>query len=414
MVTPRKPESAFPSRRWEAGLVAVAIAGLLFSEFWLGVLHPHGWAADFKIYYTALSAAQNGRSPYFPYLIGVSFVYHPFALTLVSLFGHLGRLPASVVWAVLNGSGYAISLWMALRLGPEMPPSRRGLVIVLFAAFAPFWEMLHIGQINGMVLACLLGSLYLAERESAVLAGVALALAIALKSSPLVFVAWFLAARQWKVGCAALVALVVLSLIAWTQFGTSVLRDYLTVLSRVGAETHPDFYNESLSAFTIRALSVMNMRGIEATAAMAQKLLAAALIAGTLLLTVRFAGTDKQQRVRLFALLSAVMTVASPLVWYHHNVFLVLPLMVLLAAPVDHPGTFRTGAGAYVLIQMERLVEEFTRAVSFDDTAPSAHTAAGLPVLIAQTFLIAVLAAITLRAALPALLQLRQDSIALR
>jgi len=178
-----------------------------------------------------------------------------------------------------------------------------------------------------------------------------------------------------------------------------VLRDYVTVLSRVGSETHPGFYNQSHAAFVIRELLALNMPGNELRGALAQKLLVAVMIGGVLLLTY-FAGDDRDQRVRLFALLTAVMTIASPLVWYHHNVFLMLSLVVLLAASPDQAGYFRAGAVAYLLIQSERLVEKYAVALLHGSAVPEAHIMAGLPVLIGQGLLIAVLSATAMRVAI--------------
>ena len=379
-----------------AALVLIALALAIYAEVWLGVIHPHGWADDFNIYYTALESAQAGHSPYFPYIIGISFVYHPFALTLVSLFGLLGRFPASILWAALNVVGYALSLWMSLKLVGDVPEERRWLIIALFAIFAPMWEMLHIGQINGIVLACLIGSLYLSEQDRPILAGIVLALAIVLKSSPLVFVLWFLAVRRWKVAVAALAMFGVFSLIAWGQFGTGVVRDYFAVLARLGTETHPDFYNQSLPAIAIRVLWTFGIKGIETSAALMQKLGMTLLIGMTLGLTAAAPLSNQRLRVWLFALLGSIMTVASPLVWYHHNMFLMLPLVILLVWPVVESWQFWAGIVIYFLIQAERLIEEYAPQVPYDYTAPDKHLMgtqafAGLPVLIAQGVLIIVI-----------------------
>src|SRR5574341_1557262 len=204
-----------------AALLVIYVALGLYAEYWLAILQPHPWADDFNIYYRALSSAQAGQSPYFPYIIGVSYVYHPFALTLVSLVALIGQLPASFVWAVLNVAGYGLALHLAMALLDCSPPQRtpRSLapILALLVAFAPFWEMVHIGQINGIVLACVVLALYWSETQRPVLAGIALALAIVLKSSPGVLLLYFVIMGHWRAAVSALAAFAVFSAIAWAQ-----------------------------------------------------------------------------------------------------------------------------------------------------------------------------------------------------
>lgn len=396
-----------PSPRIGALLVAALVLYValgIYAEYWLAVIQPHPWADDFNIYYRALESAQAGASPYLPYIIGVSFVYHPFALTLVSVVGVLGRVPASLVWAALNTSGYALSAWLGWRLleGPSMQRARWLAVLVLIGAFAPFWEMVHIGQINGIVLACLLLALHWAETERPIPAGIALALAIVLKSSPLVLLLYFLVTRRWQVVISALVAFAGLSLIAWAQFGTQVVADYFAVLGRLGAETHPDFYNHSLTALAMRIAAARGIAAPEAALASIHRLGLTLLIGAALGIGLTLPRADRRGRVWLFGLLLALMTVASPLVWYHHNVFLLLPALALLA---DGAGTadrdvplsgwmFWFGVGLLLLIQSERLFEQVFPAMPYEISGPDRYLAgrlaiSGLPVLIAQGALIA-------------------------
>lgn len=385
-------------RGWIGPFVLVAIAAALgiFSEVWLGVIDPHEWASDFNIYHDALLSAGKSRSPYLPYVIGSSFLYHPFALTLVGPIAKLGRFPASIVWALVNLAGYAGALWMSLALVGGVSRQRTAWILALFAVFAPMWEMFHIGQINGIVLACVIGSLYLSESERPILAGASLALAIVLKSSPLVFVLWFAALRQWRLVVAALSFLALLSLIAWGQFGTLVMRDYFVVVSRLGAETFPDFYNQSFSAVALRGLWVLGVRGIEPHVALTQRGSAMFLLVLVLVLSAAAPPADRRLRLWWFALVSAITTLASPLVWYHHNVFLVLPLLVLFAAG-ESSWPLVAGVVAYFLIQAERLIEQYAPPVPYDYAGPSIRfmgqqAFAGLPVLIAHALLLAAMA----------------------
>lgn len=65
--------------------------------------------------------------------------------------------------------------------------------------------------------------------------------------------------------------------------------------------------------------------------------------------------TNQMQRVWLFNLVLVLMVTFSPLLWYHHTVFLLLPYAVLLFAS---PGPYRLmGLIALGLVQSQRSFE---------------------------------------------------------
>jgi len=63
----------------------------------------------------------------------------------------------------------------------------------------------------------------------------------------------------------------------------------------------------------------------------------------------------------LFAAMNMLMVVFSPLVWYHHSIFLLLPLVLLL---FHRSGAYwAAGMGLLLIIQAERLIEHMTGPV---------------------------------------------------
>jgi hypothetical protein len=237
------------------------------------------------------------------------------------------------------------------------------------------------------------GSLYLSEADRPILAGLALAAAIAFKSSPVILLLWFLAGGRWRVAVSALAGFALLTLIGWVQFGPAVTHDYFGVLTRLGTETHPDFYNQSFPALTLRVLARAGVSGADTSIASMHKLGGVLLIGFVLGLTAAAPRRDARLRVALYGLLLAVMTVASPLVWYHHNVFLILPLIVLLAQEEPPNWVFIAGIAVYFLLQSERLFEQIMPALPYEYVSPEKQLSgrqalAGLPVLVAQGLLL--------------------------
>ena len=95
-----------------------------------------------------------------PYKIGLSFIYHPFALTWVSLFDWNSVRTAAILWMTAGALAWIAALVLALRLlfgcgsPPGVPRPRKVwvyLAIFLMLTFAPLGESIHVGQINGFV-----------------------------------------------------------------------------------------------------------------------------------------------------------------------------------------------------------------------------------------------------------------------
>ena len=88
----------------------------LYSELWLLRETAGRTADDFGIYYQAYLRAHAGENPYLPYKIGLSFIYHPFALTWVSLFDWNGVRLAAILWMAAGTLAWIAALVVAMRL----------------------------------------------------------------------------------------------------------------------------------------------------------------------------------------------------------------------------------------------------------------------------------------------------------
>ena len=71
-------------------------------------------------------------------------------------------------------------------------------MLLSFLFLAPFIESVAIGQVNAFALLSILASFYLSERGRDWLAGSAVALAIALRTTPVLVLIYFLRARKPK------------------------------------------------------------------------------------------------------------------------------------------------------------------------------------------------------------------------
>jgi hypothetical protein len=362
-----------------AALAAYLAAGV-FAEYWLGTLKSTGLGQDFYIYYQAYREAQDGGNPYVPYKIGQSFIYHPSALTFVSPFvvTEKGPLPY-IIWSVLSTVAWIAAIIVTLRVSRDDGLNGRtvSLILFLFLGFAPFFENLHVGQIDSFVVLFLCLSLHWAEHRRDTLAGLVLALAILLKLTPLLFLAYFAALRRYRVAVTAILALFLLNVVTVIQFSPRVLVQFWDTLPQLLAEVHPSPYNQSFLSIAFQALRRWELTKLDRAIALAHRVVMAVLLSSALAagLFLNEEAQDRPLRRALYNLLLAAMVFSSSLVWYHHYLFLLLPLVALILDRT--PWHTYVSLGVLALVQMERLFEH-------------AYVFVGLPGLLAQAALLGI------------------------
>jgi hypothetical protein len=318
--------------------------------------------ADFHIYYDAFMKATNGKNPYLPYNIGNGFVYHPFSLSFFSLFTWQGKPLATFYWIAASILAWVFVLWLAFTfvqkgLGKHISKSAKREFLwtsVIFLGFAPFLETIHIGQINVFVILALCLMFFFSEKKKLLLAGFFLAVAIVFKTSPVIFVFYYLIQRKFKILFSCAIFLLILSIIASGQFSINVLLDFLGVLPKLGMEIQSSSYNQSVLSLASTAFHKFGFSDVDSLLILCHKILLFVFLCAVSLSSLVRSSTEFTRLLEL-ALLLALMTIFSPLVWYHHSVFLIIPLLLLLLNPNRLYAVF--GIGILFTIQFERLFE---------------------------------------------------------
>ena len=239
----------------------LAIFGLL----WLMSITAHLYCTDFMIYYHALEKAMIGANPYEPYSVGSSFINHPLVLVLLRVIyfqNHL--LQTQILWSSLNITAWIVSVISCnmflgvLHNGDSNDSfiiSQDAYLILLFMLFGPFIETIAIGQINIFATLFIILSLFLSERNKDSVAGLFLGLAIAIKTSPLILLLYFLYIRRFKVVCLTITQLIIFDIIPALKFNIKVIDQFVLILPRLSNEIHPTGYNESLISIFYQLLS---------------------------------------------------------------------------------------------------------------------------------------------------------------
>ena len=272
---------------------------------------------DFRIYHQAAEAALAGFSPYYPYVVGSSFLYHPAFLLLVAPFTVLDPLAAALLWMLISiGLYYATWRMLAARL--TLPKRYKFFLFAMLAVSSGAAETFWMGQVNALVVFLITFCvLYVAERP--VMAGAALAVAIVAKTSPVIFILYLLASRRWSAAVWTVIVLAALTLLSGLLLGWPLLADFVSVSTQLTGMPAAEHVNLAL------ALRLANFGVPVGLAVWIQRGIAGVLILSGLISVYR-------GRAPLLAF-SAVLTgmvMASPLLWGHHTV-LAMSALVFLA-----------------------------------------------------------------------------------
>jgi hypothetical protein len=202
----------------------------------------------------------------------------------------------------------------------------------LVLGFAPFLEVLNMITAAGIFL------LFVAQTSLPLLAGVGLAIAVVTKLSPIVLLGIVVVNRHLRVAWASLGALVgnAHSLVAKLGYGGS--PGLLALLALLPATLH-DQVTTLLQFYAAQPQRVQ---------------LVLTLYLGFVLLVSATLARATKRDAALFVVACLATAVLPNVMWYHHYVFLLLPLLVWMASSGLSPMVVAWCAGGLTLVQIDR------------------------------------------------------------
>jgi alpha-1,2-mannosyltransferase len=275
---------------------------------------------DFAVYFRAAEDVRAGESPYvdpdeLTEESSAPYVYPPLLAILVVPVTLLpddvrGSSPAAVLVSL-----FAIGCIVGALLALDVRDWRCYPIALLYP---PTLENIEYGAVGPiLVLLVALGWRY---RERTAVASLAVGSAIVLKVFLWPLVVWLAATRRWKASLGAVVVGAGLALASWAALGFSGLADYPDLLRRLSDIEAENSY----SAYAIFA--ALGLPGGPA------RVLVAILAAVLLAVAWRVASVDRVDGDRrALTLTLAAGVVATPILWLHYLVLLVVP--IALARP---------------------------------------------------------------------------------
>ena len=298
-----------------------------------------------QIYYNrALQATLEQRDPYANRNIGTGYLYPPQALLIIELFSYIQPFFLRVaMYSVVN---IALLAFMIYGIAKYYSYSIEKVWywFVLCFGFAPFLELLHIGQINVITMFGIF-MMFFWEVSSPILSGIGLSLAVITKVSPLLFLGYLLVQKRYKVIVVATFATILLSLLSILRYGISPLLTYpdvfqgllqqfllttnsQTLAAKLAVANYPEFqqFLAKLPAILSQTIGpVVTVLTVQYRIVQRTYMLYILLV---LILSALLTLREKQPKEPLFIITALGMMLAPNILWYHHYVFMLLPLLV--------------------------------------------------------------------------------------
>jgi hypothetical protein len=285
---------------------------------------------DFVIYTLAAQAIRNGEDPYAVFLpqvypdglaVNWRYIYPPFIATLLSLFLILGTAGAKIMWAVLTTAGISTAAFTLRRL--RMVESLGvGWIVIAFSLWPVAIDGFEQGQVDGMVLGLLATFLLAMHHKYPKVAGLALALAVHVKVTPIIFAVLLLDRQYVRVRIPFIVSLVGVAACVALAGGIAPWLYFILSASETasgGAEWLSPA-NHAISKSLFLLCPALGMR--------AALWIQHALVAWGALVVARECRADGRRCLdRDFCRLTVLMFIASPIVWFHHALWLVFAIV---------------------------------------------------------------------------------------
>jgi hypothetical protein len=317
---------------------------------YLNVLRERFRFGDIAYYIEAATKLSNQQP------LPTSYFYMPLWATLIEFLLPLGEDGIFAVVGLLNIIALIAFYFLLQRVFEHYGFSSRlstGITILFMLVNTPILRTLMYGQVNLHVMNAIFLSLLLYRRYP-FFSALMLALAVHLKTSPLVLVLAFLLERDWRWLAWFLLGNLLLGSITLVADGISPFTDILHNLTALASQRNAIFRDNSFDSFfgfpsEVLAVSKTLVRGL-VYASKGLLGIATLLVLNRLVRTQAFF-SGEERGTRLFNAilpLFILMNMASPVVWVHHGIFLALSFLVLVKC-LDSPAQWLWFGLAYLL-----------------------------------------------------------------
>jgi hypothetical protein len=292
------------------GVVAAAYAVKIYVDRFHDFANGAGAPNDLAIFLQAAGKVLHAASPY-SYAGDKTFAYPPFLAWLVAPLHPLGGTAAGVVWTVLSLVMVAAALWLL--------DLRDWRCYALAFVFLFTRSSIDLGTIEPLLLLVVAAALRWRDRVLEAAGAVAVAIVLKLFLWPLAV--WLAVTRRMRAALAAVALAVALAVVSWAAIGFAGIGDYAGIVRRLAND-------ESTSSYSVVALGVRAHLPLDAARVIAV-LVTLALLAAMAWVARDERRTPRDRDVATLTLALAAALAASPIVWVHYFLLLLVPLALV-------------------------------------------------------------------------------------
>ena len=297
-------------------------------------LFTHAVRVDYTCFYSGSKALFQGDNPYqtlfttyFPTVKKVSLnVNPPIVLMLFSLLSKMGYSASLMIWSVLSFilGLIAVSLSFKLAFNHAFVKNHRLSLYLLYFAFYPTLINTAIGQLGTFIAFFIIIGYCFYIQKWDIAAAVMWGIIIAMKLFPGLLFFYALMQRRYKVAAILAATVLVMSMIPWLVYGSSIYANYFSMLSHLA--WYGDNWNASINGFLFRILTTVH-------SSPAQLLLVKSLYVicfmGSLVWYLKkmySEGATQSNNHVTFSFTLVMMLLMSPFGWIYYFPLLILPL----------------------------------------------------------------------------------------
>lgn len=292
---------------------------------------------DFANYFNGAHAALTGGDIYadFNRLWGtqawaVAYIYPPFFAIVLAPLTTLGLVTAGRIWLIVIQLTFVATLWLILRISPELSKSARRIFLLAAFVFMPVYLNLKFQQVATLWLLLLTAALWAGLSRRDRLTGLFIAVDASLKVVPIFLIPLFARLRRWPVVLLSSALLIVITGISLVLSPNS-LQFFTVVLPRIGLG-NSNWDNGSITGLVSRFVAFYPAAFGGSTVFVAKALILVGVVAILCLTLWMLPARDAPWMLRLgmAAMVTALLMVSS-VTWQHHLVVLLLPIAVAMA-----------------------------------------------------------------------------------
>jgi hypothetical protein len=299
--------AAWPLAALVVGVVAAVWAAKLYVTALKDYIEGAGAPHDLTVFLAAAGRVLHGASPYV-FDGDRTFAYPPVLADLAVPLHPLGGSAAGIVWMLLSLAAVALALWF---LDVHDWRCYALALVFLFTRSA-----VDLGTVEPLLLLAVAAAWR--WRDRIIAAGSAVGAAIVLKLFLWPLAVWLAITRRVRSAGVAIAFALALALVTWAGIGFAGIGDYPGVLRKLADQ-------ESTSSYSVVALGVRAHLPL-AAARVLSVVVALALLAAAWWAVRDVHRTARSRDVATLTLCIAAALAASPIVWVHYFLLLLVPL----------------------------------------------------------------------------------------